>query len=128
VPSLVATIDLTAQGAAIAATLLYAVPASKGGLYRVTWYAKVTRAATTSSTIGFLTLNHTDNTDSVVVTGASAAVYASNASANSTQAYAHGVYTVWAKASSNINYTFSYTSSGATTMQYELHIKAEYLG
>ena len=42
VPSELATVDLTAQSAAITATTLYAVPAAGAGMYRITWVAKIT--------------------------------------------------------------------------------------
>ena len=63
VPSEVATVDLTAQTAAVGTTTLYAVPASGAGQYRLVWNAKVTTPATTggtSSTLGALTIVYTD--------------------------------------------------------------------
>jgi hypothetical protein len=111
--------DLTAQGAAIAATTLYAVPASDAGVYAVCYTAKLTRAATTSSTLGGATgfqVTYTDNTDSVVTTTAAGPTSA----LNTTQAQVSGCIVVHAKASTNIQYAFGYTSSGATTMQYKI--------
>src|SRR5437764_10401470 len=46
---IVAQVDLNTQGAAIGSTTLYAVPAAQTGLYVVSLYAKITGAATTSS-------------------------------------------------------------------------------
>jgi len=71
VPAEYATVDLTAQAAAITATTLYAVPAAGAGMYRVSWVAKVTTPATASSTLGGTNgfqLLYTDQNDSVVVT------------------------------------------------------------
>lgn len=133
IPSEIATVDLTAQAAAINATTLYAVPASAGGLYRVSVYAKVTQAATSSSTLGGstgLVLTFTDNTDSVAQTvtaqlGTQAGTSAINNAGNATTSVLQGEVLIWAKGSTNIQYAFGYTSSGVTVMQYELHLKAE---
>lgn len=48
--AIVATADLTAQSAAIAATTLLAV--AKTGHYRISWSATITTAASTSSVLG----------------------------------------------------------------------------
>jgi hypothetical protein len=111
--------DLTVQGAAISATTLYAVPSTDVGLYGVCYSAKLTRAATTSSTLGGATgfqVIYTDATDSVVVTTAAGPT----STLNTTQAQVSGCIVVHAKASTNIQYAFGYTSSGATTMQYKI--------
>ena len=47
--SVVATGGATGQTAALAATTIFAVPASKGGMYMVCVNANITRGATTSS-------------------------------------------------------------------------------
>lgn len=128
-PGVVARVDLTAQGAAITATTLYAVPTGKAGTYHISWSAKVTRVATTSSTLagaaGFQ-ITYTDADDSVVVTPL--AKPNAVATANTTGTQLSGVEIANAKAGTNIQYQIDYTSVGATTMQYNLHIKAEYLG
>jgi hypothetical protein len=122
-------VNLTAQTAAKASTLLYAVPANGQGHYKICFDAKVTTAATTSSTLGGANnfqLVYTDADDSVSVTTPAAATFDSTASAltgNSTQTQESGCVTVNAKASTNINYSFGYTSSGATAMVYSLHVR-----
>lgn len=137
VPGRIAVIDLTTQAAAITATSLYAVPANGAGVYRACWVATVTRAATTSSTLGGTAgfqLTYTDNDDSVVKTTAAAGApsagvnqaYSQTNQGNTTATQASGCVTVFAKASTTINYLFGYTSSGATTMQYNLHIRLYY--
>jgi hypothetical protein len=126
IPSEIATVDLTAQSAAIAATTLYAVPAAGVGMYRIAWVAKVTTAATSSSTLGGTNgfqITYTDSTDSVVVTTAASVV----STLNTTQAVISGEIIVFAKASTNIQYSIGYTSSGATAMVYNLHVKCEAL-
>jgi hypothetical protein len=59
-PQEVATVDLTAQTAAVGTTTLYAVPSTGQGQYRLSWNAKVTTAAGVSSTLGALTIVYTD--------------------------------------------------------------------
>jgi len=132
VPSELAQINLTAQAAAIATATLYAVPASSAGPYRISWTAKVTRAATTSSVLGALTITYT-NPDGVVVTQTapgfnSAGTVGTTNTTNSTTST--GVLTgipfvVDANSSTNIQYAFAYTSVGATSMQYSIRIRVE---
>ncbi len=134
IPSILATVDLTAQAAAIATTTLYAVPASGAGVYRVNWYAKLTRAATTSSVMGALTITFTDPSGvAVTMTAAgltNAGAIATTRTTNSTTntGVLNGVpLVINANASTNIQYAMAYTSVGATTMQYTLRIKVEAL-
>ena len=122
-----AAVDLVTQAAAIGATLLYAVPATQGGLYRLRFLLKVTRAATTSSTLGALTITYTDATDSVAqsviaLAGTQAGAAATTNAGNSTASVLQGAVTVNAKAGTNINFAIGYVSSGVTTMQYEAHL------
>jgi len=132
-PPTLPSIDLTAQGAAIGATTLYAVPSSAGGQYRICMDSKVTQAATTSSALGGaggFQLLYTDKDDSVVVTTVAALTpntTTANLALNTTQAQMDGCYLVNAKASTNIQYQMGYTSVGATPMQYNLHIRIEAL-
>jgi hypothetical protein len=137
VPTMLDPADLTVQAAAKTATTLWTP--TKTGLYRVTYYAKVTRAATTSSILGGTTglvLTFTDGTDSVAQTaftlpeinqaGTSLAVSTGNTT-NSTQATLTGTGLINAIAGTAVTYAFGYSSTGATTMQYELHVKVESL-
>ncbi len=136
VPSEYATVDLTAQSAAIAATTLYAAPAAGVGMYRISWVAAVTTPATTSSTLGGTNgfqIVYTDADDSAVKTspapGAPSAgvnqAYSQTNQGNTTATQISGVIVVRAKASTNVQYQVDYTSVGATAMQYNLHIKLE---
>ena len=128
VPSELATVDLTAQSAAITATTLYSVPAAGAGMYRITWVAMITTAGTTSAlggTNGFQ-ISFTSPTDSVVKTDSPTTPIIS--AANTTGTSISGCEVVYAKASTNIQYAFGYSSSGTTSMVYELHCKCEYLG
>lgn len=128
VPSELATVDLTAQSAAIGATTIYAVPASGVGMYRVSWVADITTAATTSSVLGGAAgfqVRFTSPTDSVVKTDSPTNINSS--ATNTTGTSVSGVEVVYCKASTNLQYLFGYTSVGVTAMVYELHIKVEAL-
>lgn len=133
VPSELVTVDnLTSQAAAITATTLYAVPASGAGMYRISWTATVTRAATTSSILGGaggFQILYTDNDDSVVKTTPGTVVTGvdTNATNSTSTGTISGCVVVNAKASTNIQYQIGYTSVGVTTMQYNLHMKVEAL-
>lgn len=123
-----AAVDLVTQAAAVGSTLLYAVPATQGGIYKIWFSLKVTRAATTSSTLGALTITYTDATDSVAqsvvaLAGTQAGAAATTNAGNSTTTVLQGHVTVNAKAGTNINFAIGYVSSGATSMQYEAHLQ-----
>jgi hypothetical protein len=123
-----AGIDLTTQGAAISATNIVA-SATSGGSYRINFIAHVTQAATTSMTLGgalgFQAV-YTNSQDSVVVTTGTALNQCGGPlTTNTTQTTYCGTLFINAKISTAIQYVFGYTSSGATPMQYELHIKLE---
>lgn len=129
VPNQIAAVNLLTQSAAIATTL-YAVPAAGAGQYRLNWNAKITRAATTSSILGGLTIVYTDP-DGVVQTISAGAQQANGtlaltAVANTTTTVILG-YSILlnCKASTNITYAFAYTSVGVTTMQYNINISLE---
>ena len=128
VPSEVAHINLTAQSAAISATTAYAVPASGAGMYRVSFVATITTAASTSSVLGGTNgfqFVYTDKDDSNVKTTASTMFLTSTA--NTTGTTISGVAIVYAKASTNIQYVADYTSVGVTGMQFNYHLKVESL-
>lgn len=128
VPSELATVDLTAQSAAITATTLYAIPSTGAGMYRVSWVATVTTAASTSSVLGGTNgfqLKYTDGNDSVVKTSNPTTVTSS--AGNTTATSISESFLAYCKASTNLQYLFDYTSVGVTAMQYNLHIKVEAL-
>jgi hypothetical protein len=115
-----AKVDLTAQTAAIGATTVYAVPASGVGMYRVCWVATVTTAAGTSSILGGTNgfqVVYTDGDDSVVKTTVAGATSAANTTATTLS----GAIVVYAKASTNIQYSMDYTSVGSA-MAFNLHV------
>ena len=129
VPAIYATADLTAQSAAKAATTLY-TPTATGG-FRITCALKVTTAATTSSTLGAVTITYTSGDGSVAqsivmnmdtAAGASATTSTTNSTTTSTLS---GVLVIYALTGVAIQYAIAYVSSGATAMQYSAHLKCE---
>ena len=128
VPAEYATVDLTAQSAAIGATTLYAVPATGAGMYRISWSATITTvdgaASVLGGTNGFQVV-YTSPTDSVVKTTVPGNSVTS--AANTTGTAVGGCEVVYAKASTNIQYKYDYTSTTPGQMIYELHIKCEAL-
>lgn len=130
IPVEYATVDLTAQSAAIAATTIYAVPASGVGMYRISFYLKVTTAASTSSKLGGVTITFTDPTDSVsqsvVAQLADNTGMASTSDVgNTTTSVLQGSMIITAKASTNIQYAVAYASVGGTAMVYKISMKLE---
>jgi|SRR6266850_749704 len=126
VPINQASVDLTAQTAAITTTTLFAIVVS--GQYLLNWDAKVTTAAGTSSTLGALTIVYTDP-DTVVQTITAAAqiaagTIATTSTGNTTTTVLLGVPILLnCKAATNVTYAFGYASNAAAAMNYNLHIK-----
>lgn len=130
-PAEYATVDLTAQGAAIAATTLYAVPAAGAGVYRINWVASVTTVDGAASVLGGATglqILYTDADDSVVKTSPRTVTAGVDTDATNTTATAlSGCIVVSAKASTNIQYQMGYTSTTPGQMKFNLHLKLEAL-
>ena len=128
----VAKADAIAQAANIGTTPLYTVPANAGGTYRISGYAVVTQAATTSSTLPQIAITWTDNDTSTVENSIGVTTSpTTNTVGTFGSAIAGGTPNgfISVKAGTVIQYaTFSYASTGATPMQYAVHIKLEYLG
>ena len=134
VPAEYATIDTTGLTANVGSTLLYAVPSTGAGLYRVTALVVETTAASVSSTLANVQIVYTDNQTSGTITidatpvlGVAGVGQTGALTANTVGTTSTGVIAVNAKASTNINYqTVNYASSTAG-MTYALHIKLEAL-
>lgn len=110
---------LEEQEAGITATTLFTP--SEDGWYLVGWNADVSRAATVSSLLGHFQTRYTCPADSNVKnTPTQNNVTAS--SGNTTSTAISGTFSIYAKGGTPIQYIMGYTSSGATTMQYSLHI------
>src|SRR6185369_14213840 len=107
--------QLSSQSAAIAATPL--TIGTNAGLYRLTVYARITRAATVSSSLtptlrwteGGVPLSHSFT----ALTG------------NTTTTYLAEDIAVRIDSTTSVTYETAYVSSGATTMAYSLEICAE---
>ena len=129
IPSEVGHANPISQSAAIPATTLYTP--TKTGRYRISVYAQVGRAATTSSTLGPVTITYTDGTNaqvaqSVVVgcqdtTGARV----TSTTTNTANAMLIGEIYIRALTGVAIQYAIGYASSGATTMLYDAQLTCE---
>ena len=116
---------LTDQSAAIAATsLTISTPTGlttklSKGLYRVSTYARITQAASTSSSLT-VTLGWTDGT--VACTSSGSAV-----TGNTTATPGSQSVVIRSDADGSVTYATAYSSSGGTAMQYRLDIVLEQL-
>lgn len=104
---------LTAVGAATVATAVPTPTLSSGG-YLVRYYVRVTRAATTSSSLT-VTVSWTDG--GVVCSASGAALIG-----NLTTTCESGVRMVRVDVGTTITYAVAYASVGATSMQYALMV------
>lgn len=122
-PNEIAMVVLTGGQAAITNHALF-TPA--GGLYRVTCTAKVTQVATTSSTLGGatgFTVTYTDATDStasVLVGG-----FGGTNAGNFLSSAASSSVLINAKGGVPVTFSYGYTSSGVTAMQYQITVLVE---
>ncbi len=105
---------LTTQAASIGATALDS--SVNEGLYRLTYYARITRAGTVSSSLT-VTLSWTD--------GGVACSYAGSAITGNTTATVQSGTVMVRSDHAAINYATTYASAGATTMQYALDVVLE---
>lgn len=131
-PLQVAAYDATAQQANIASTPIYTVPANGGGMYRLCAYAVITQAATTSSTLPFVQMSWTDGDSSTALSGYGVISSGQTQNTIGTNSVNSGGVTfpeINVKAGSTISINIGgYASSGATPMQYAVHVRLEYLG
>jgi|ERR1700722_4754850 len=127
--STVGTADQTAQAANISATTLY-TPASNG-FYTLSCYVVTTQAATTSSSLPqcavlwtdadsnvaeAITLTNTNSGNTVGIPGSSSA----------SSAMAPAPATIYVKGGTAIQYrTQNYSSTGATPLQYAVHVRVQ---
>lgn len=125
------------QSAAISTQSLSAsLPYS--GRYRVTWYSVITQAATTSSTLGGTNgfqcvYTDVDTNASATSPAAGAPTAASNLAYSQTNQgnavgnSAGGSVEINAKTGTSLSFSFGYTTSGGTSMQYAIHVRVEQL-
>ena len=109
-------VELSAQGAAITTTAI-PTPVLSGGLYRVTYFLRITRAGTVSSS-ATVTIGATDN--SVAYTFAFAAL-----TGNTTATVQTGTMLLRVDAATSVSYAIAYASAGATSMQFSLDVELE---
>jgi len=116
-PQVVKNVTGTPTGSIIATTALLANTGS-AGLFRVSWFVRITRRATTSSSVRvFINFN-----DGVALTISGTAV-----TGNQVTTIQQQTVLVRCAAGSALTYNTTYSSSGATSMQYALSIIVERL-
>ena len=115
-PRRLSVVTLTGQGASIGAT---DIPTQSlgAGLYRITYYARITRPATTSSSLT-VTFGWTESGVSLSQSGAAM-------TGNTTTTQQNGSLLVLSDDASPITYATTYASVGGTSMQYRLSIVLE---
>jgi hypothetical protein len=116
-PEVLQTVTVTGQSASIATTTI-SVLSLPQGVYRLSAAARVTTAATTSSSL-LVTFGWTQ---AVACTAASAAV-----TGNTTATTVSFAVVVRADEASNLQYATTYASSGGTAMVYRLDVSVEQL-
>jgi|TARA_R110001583_G_scaffold35623_6_gene118362 hypothetical protein len=108
--------SVTGQSAAIGTTSI-PLPTLGTGLYRVSTYARITQAASTSSSLT-VTLGWTDGTVACTQSG-------SAMTGNTTATTQSGSLMIRNDNLSPLTYSTAYASSGGTVMQYRLDIAVE---
>ena len=116
-PERIGTVEKTTQAASISATAVD-LPSIAPGVYRLSAASRITRAATTSSSLT-LTFGWTQ---AVACTVSSAAI-----TGNTTATTGSLVAIVRADEATNVTYATTYASSGGTSMQYRLDVCVEQL-
>lgn len=109
-------VNLSDQDAAVATTAI-PTPTLTEGLYRVSFSARITRAATTSSSVG-VTLGWTTNSTSC------SQVFAP-ITGNTLASQTSDDISVSIDSATTITYALSYSSVGATTMRYGFDVWVE---
>lgn len=121
ITSVAGTVDATAQATNIGSANLVAAASVTGGFYIVEIVINTTQAATTSSTRPIVTIGYTDADSNQATT---VNVIGPDSHNSLTNPY-YGRINLNAKVGVAITYsTTGYLSSGATAMQYALHIRA----
>ena len=113
----IATKGLAAQAASISATPLLVT--SFSGLFRVTYYLRITQAATVSSSVT-VTIGFTET--AVPLTKTFPAV-----TGNTTTTIDSQTWLLRSDAAAPITYAITYASVGATAMQYRIDVVVEQL-
>lgn len=113
---LLRTVSLSAQAASLAPTPVPSVT-TVTGIYRLSYFTRITQAATTASSLT-VTLGWVTGGQPCTVVGA--ALVANTVTTNQS-----GVVVVTADQATSFTYSTSYSSTGATPMQYALTVTVE---
>ena len=116
IPSRLNEVSLTGQAASITTTN-YANAVLLAGLYRATYYARITQAATTSSS---LTVSFSWTEGGVTQTATGAAIVG-----NTTATGQSDSIIIQVDKGTAVNYSTAYASVGATPMQYAIRFVLE---
>lgn len=122
-PQVVGDVTLTTQAASIGATTIPttfpALPNARllPGLYRVSYYTRVTRAASTSSELT-ISLRWVDG--GITITQAGTLL-----NGNTTSIYQQATFIIRVDSETQISYLTTYASVGGTAMQYRLDLRVE---
>ena len=115
-PSLFGSAGVTGQSAAIANTPLNDDTLTEG-LYRVSYHARVTQAATTSSSleviVSFTSGGGAQSKTGTAITG------------NTITSWESQTWLIYVDDASGVSYSTNYTSVGATAMNYEVYVVLE---
>ena len=109
-------VSKTGQNAAIGTTTLN-LGSTTAGVYRVSYYARITTAGSVSSSLT-VTIGWTDH--SVAVTGSGAAM-----TGNTTTTFQSNSVMFYSDANTPITYSTAYAANAASSMQYELYVVLE---
>ena len=116
----IGSVTKTGQGAALSTTAIPITGSVDAGLYRVSYYARITTAAGVSSSLT-VTIGWTRSAVSLSQAGAAM-------TGNTTATQQNGTLFVRADANASITYSTTYADGGgATSMQYELDVVVEKL-
>jgi hypothetical protein len=115
-PTRIQAISLTGQFSNIAASDLTA-GGGAAGLYRLTYYMRITRAATLNSNLTF-TAGWTDD-------GVPQSISGAGVTGNTTTSLETGTVLIYSDPISPITYATTYVSAGATAMNYKLSVTLE---
>jgi hypothetical protein len=109
------SVNLTNQSASISATPI--VVTETEGLFRVSWYLRITTAATTNSS-ATVTIGWTETGVSLTESGPAE-------TGNTTTSSQSGTFLIRSDAAAAITYAVAYSSTGATAMRYRLDVVVE---
>jgi hypothetical protein len=133
VAAVITSIDLTAQAAAQSGVALFTPPAA--GMYRISFAITLTRAASSSSTVGAnVGVNYTSGDGATAqaqnvpmwIVSSTTATTDSGSAANTVGTTLIGSITIYSSTTA-VTFDVGYTSSGVTTMQYACRVRVEML-